>query len=84
MDIERERDREKLFAESCSWVLSVGWSEWLSIYWGWQVKFSADGVMPAGEDHLNSSHTLQISKLIVYTERSELGNVLDSSAKTAI
>lgn len=45
------------------------------------MKFSADGVMPARGDHLNSSHTLQISKLIVDTEGRELGNVLDSSQK---
>lgn len=48
------------------------------------MKFSADGVMPARGDNLNSSHTLQISKLIVASEGRELGNVLDSSAKTAI
>lgn len=40
--------------------------------------------MPAKGDHLNSSHTLQISKLIVDTEGRELGSVLDSSAETAI
>lgn len=45
------------------------------------MKFSADGVMPARGDNLNSSHTLQISKLIVASEGRELGNVLDSSAK---
>lgn len=48
------------------------------------MKFSAEGVMPARGDRLNSSHTLQISKLIVDAERRELGNVLDSSAKTAV
>lgn len=48
------------------------------------MKFSPDGVMPARGDNLNSSHTLQISKLIVASEGRELGNVLYSSAKTAI
>lgn len=48
------------------------------------MKFSADVVMPAREDHLNPSHTLQISKLIVDTEGRELDSILDSSAKTAI
>lgn len=48
------------------------------------MKFSTDKLMHTRGDNLNFSHTLQISKLIVVTEGRDLGNVLDSSAKTAV
>lgn len=62
----------------------MGWSEWLSIYYGWQVKFNVDKVMHARGNNLNFSHTLQISVLIAVTEGRDLGNVSDSSAKTSV
>lgn len=48
------------------------------------MKFSTDKLMHTRGDNLNFLHALQISKLIVVTEGRDLGNVLDSSAKTTV
>lgn len=62
------RERGYLLSAIVQFSECVDWSEWLSIYWGWQVKFSADKIMHTRGDNLNFSHTLQISKLIAVTE----------------